>query len=57
MDLMTMYKNNKAFKDYVNKYSVCNNKTVEESIKDNVVINYAIHIANPKEKEDWILGK
>lgn len=57
MDLMTMYNNNKAFKDYVNKYSVCNNKTVEESIKDNIVINYAMHIANPKEKEDWILGK
>ena len=46
VELDNLYKTNKDFKEYVDKYSRCHRMLAEDAIKCKVVQNYA----------DWIRG-
>lgn len=46
IEINEMYKTNKDFKEYVDKYSRCHRMLAEDAIKCKVVQNYA----------DWIRG-
>ena len=44
MDLPELYRTNKDFKEYVDKYMQSNEKTLSESLSDAMVKNYAAYL-------------